>query len=259
MAKTLTVLSGGHPFEEAPFDDLLASFAGWDVTHLRHPEAQSAVAGGALDDADAVLFYDMPGYTFADGKVTSRPPGEPFRDALRRRFAAGRGAVAMHHALAGWAEWPEWSEWLGGRFLYQPGEVRGEEKLDSGYRHDVPYTAQVVAEHPVTAGIPATFELCDELYLAEMFEDEVEPLLRADHAFIREDFYSAAQAVAGTMFSNESWHHPPGPNLIGWVSRAIEAPLVYLQPGDGPAAYGNPHLRRLLVNALEFVARTESH
>lgn len=258
MAKALTVLTGGHPFEDAPFADLLASLEGWSVTHLRHPEAEAAVAAGALDDADAVLFYDMPGYTFADGRVSTCPPSVAFRAALRRRFAGGRGAVAMHHALAGWAEWPEWSEWLGGRFLYQSGAVRGEDRLDSGYRHDVAYTARVVADHPVTAGLPKTFELCDELYLAEVFEREVEPLLRADHAFVSEGFYSAAHAVGGRMFSNAGWDHPPGANLIGWISRALAAPLVYLQPGDGPAAYQNPQLRRLLANALDFVASPAS-
>jgi len=31
---------------------------------------------------------------------------------------------------------------------------------------------------------------------------------------------------------------------------------VYVQPGDGPAAYGNPHYRRLLGNAINWVAST---
>jgi hypothetical protein len=32
---------------------------------------------------------------------------------------------------------------------------------------------------------------------------------------------------------------------------------VYLQPGDGPATYANEHWRRLLGNALHWVARRD--
>ncbi|WP_324261757.1 ThuA domain-containing protein [Altererythrobacter sp. H2] len=252
--RRLLVLSGGHPYEEAPFAALLASLEGWQVTHLVHPEAEKAVADGAAAEADAILFYDMPGYTFAEGTVTTRPPSEGYKAAIRAHFAAGRGAVAWHHALAGWAEWPEWAEMVGGRFLYQPGETRGLAMPDSGYRHDVAYTAEVLADHAVTAGLPNTFELCDELYLAPVFEDRVEPLLRARHAFVAGNFYSAALAVGGQMFSNAGWEHPPGSDLIAWHRTVGNGRLVYLQPGDGPATYANPHVRQLLGNALDFLS-----
>ena len=123
------MLSGGHPYEEGPFAELLAALPGfggdWEMTHLIHPEAEAAVAAGAAAEADALLFYDMAGYTFADGTVTMRPPSEAFRHAITARFAAGKGAVAMHHALAGWAEWPEWHDWLGGGFLLPAGRMAG--------------------------------------------------------------------------------------------------------------------------------------
>ncbi len=251
----LLVLSGGHPYDEAAFGALLDSFLDWDVTHLLHPEAEAAVAGGILANMDGVLFYDMPGYHFADGKVDCTPPSEGYKAAITAYFASGGGAVAMHHALAGWALGPEWAEMLGGRFLYQPGEVRGKACRDSGYRHDVAYTATVVTDHPVTAGLPATFAVCDELYLAQVFAEDVEPLITADHAFVRDNFYSAAAAVAGQMFSNRGWSHPPGSNIVGWHKRVDQGKLVYLQFGDGPDTYANPHVRQILSNALNFIAR----
>ncbi len=175
----LLVLSGGHPYEEAPFDALIQllgrELGEWDLSHLVHPDAEQAVAEGAADEADALLFYDMGGYTFGDGVVTSRPPSEGFRQAIARRFASGKGAVAMHHALAGWADWPEWAEMLGGRFLYQPGQWQGQSVPDSGYRHDVAYDAQVVAQHAVTAALPDTFPFTDELYLCQIDESAVHP------------------------------------------------------------------------------------
>ncbi len=255
--RDLLVLSGGHPYEAEPFAALLASLDGWRVRHLVHPEAEAAVADGAADSADALLFYDMPGYVFADGKVTSRPPSAGFVQAIERHFAAGKGAVMLHHALAGWADWPGWSEMLGGRFLYQPGEVRGHSCLDSGYAHDIDYEAVVVADHPVTRGLPDRFAVNDELYLAQVFEDDVTPLIRADTRFERDRFSSAAHAVAGRMFDRTDWPHPPGSNLIGWTRAIDAAQMVYLQFGDGPASYANPHVRRAIANALDFVTHAE--
>lgn len=252
--RRLLVLSGGHPYEAEPFAEMLASFDGWTITHLIHPEAETAVAAGAANDADAILFYDMPGYSFGDGKMTSRPPSWTFRRAIADYFARGGGAVAMHHAIAGWAEWPEWADMLGGRFLYQPGMANGETHLDSGYRHDVSYEAVVLdPEHPVMAGLPPRFALCDELYLAPVW-GAATPLLRADHSFVRDNFYSAAQAVAGQMFSNMGWDHRPESDVIAWEKPVGAGRLIYLQPGDGPAAYADPNLRRLIANALAHVA-----
>lgn len=249
--RSLLVLSGGHPYEAGPFGELLAALGDWEITHLVHPEGGEADAAEAIAAADALLFYDMAGYSFGEGAVTMRPPSPAFREAVTTRFACGKGAVAMHHAIAGWAQWPEWHEWLGGAFHYQPG-AHG---LDSGYRHDIAYEAHVVADHPVTRGLPASFPVTDELYLCPIDETAFTPLVRAGgFAFTAGNFYSAAQAVAGAMFSNEGWEHPPGSNCIAWESRKCPAPLIYLQCGDGPATYANPHVRRMLAQALDYTS-----
>lgn len=251
MARSLLVLSGGHPYEAGPFDELLAALGECNITHLIHPEGGEADAADAIRAADALLFYDMAGYSFGDGTVTMRPPSPAFREALAARFAGGRGAVAMHHALAGWAEWPEWHHWLGGQFHYQPG-AHGP---DSGYRHDITYEAHILADHPVTRGLPSSFPVTDELYLCPVDEAALTPLVRAEgFAFTAANFYSAAQAVAGAMFSNEGWDHPPGSDCVAWESRTCPAPLVYLQFGDGPATYANPHVRRMLRQALDYTS-----
>lgn len=255
MARSLLVLSGGHPYEEGPFAELLAGLGDWDITHLIHPEGGEADALHAIADADGLLFYDMAGYTFADGTVAMRPPSEGFRKAIAARFAAGKGAVALHHALAGWAQWPEWHEWLGGGFLYRSGEWQGKAWPDSGYRHDVTYQAHIIADHPVTRGLPDRFPVTDELYLCPINESAIIPLARAEgFAFVQENFYSAANAVAGAMFSRDGWDHPQGSNCIAWESRTCPAPLIYLQCGDGPDTYANPHARRMISNALDYTS-----
>jgi type 1 glutamine amidotransferase len=251
MPRSLLVLSGGHPYEAGPFGDLLQGLGDWDITHLVHPEGGEADAADAILTADALLFYDMAGYSFADGAVTMRAPSPAYREAISARFAAGKGAVAMHHALAGWALWPEWRAWLGGQFHYQPGS----HGADSGYRHDVTYEARTLADHPVLAGVPERFPVTDELYLCPINEDAIIPLIRAEgFAFTPDNFYSAAHAVAGAMFSREGWDHPQGSTCIAWESRTCPAPLIYLQCGDGPATYANPHVRRILAQALAYTS-----
>ena len=112
----------------------------------------------------------------------------------------------------------------------------------------------VGAPHPVTEGVDETFSLTDELYLYEVFEDDIDPLLASRHTFDREHFYSAHHAVTGNMFCNDDWPHPDGPNLIGWTKTVENSRIVYLQPGDGPETYASPHYRRLVENAIRWVA-----
>lgn len=153
-----------------------------------------------------------------------------------------------------WPTWDRYDEWLGGRFLYHPGEVRGGAWPDSGYVHDITYEAEGLAEHPVTQGLPSRFAMCDELYLCPVFLDGATPLLRSTAPFTRDHFWSADLAVQGHLHDREGWQHPPGSDVIGWAKQAEASRLVYLQPGDGPSAYANPHYRRLVENAIRWVA-----
>jgi hypothetical protein len=115
--------------------------------------------------------------------------------------------------------------------------------------------ARILADHPVTRGLPASFPVTDELYLCPIDEGAFTPLIRAEgFAFTADNFYSAASAVAGAMFSREGWEHPPGSTCVAWESRKCPARLVYLQFGDGPATYANAHVRQMLVQALDYTS-----
>lgn len=254
------VVAKGHPYLRDPFMALFDDLPGIACTLVEQPAAQRLMNPAGMAGFDALVLYDMPGLDFAsDEKPGYVAPSEAFRAGFLALLDAGKGVVALHHALAGWPAWPEYAELLGGRFLYRPGELRGQQRLDSGYRHDVDHEVSIVdPRHPVAEGLPATFPLVDELYLGEVFEDLVHPLLRSNATFTRERFYSATLAVNGRMFSNEGWDHPVGSNLVGWTKRARKSPLVYLQPGDGPATYQDPNYRRLVENAIRWVASAEA-
>ncbi|QUD90511.1 ThuA domain-containing protein [Phenylobacterium montanum] len=250
------VAAKGHPYQRDPFMAMFDDLPGVACTLVEQPLAARLMNPDGMKGFDALVLYDMPGLDFG---AADRPayvePDEAFKAGFLALLDRGIGVVALHHAIAGWPAWPEYAELLGGRFLYKPGPLLGSLRPDSGYRHDVVHTVEFADPgHPVVSGLPQSFALTDELYLFEVFEDLVTPLLRSGHAFTRDGFYSASQAVAGRMFSNEGWAHADGSNLVGWTKRARNSPLVYLQPGDGPSTYADPNYRRLIENAIRWAA-----
>lgn len=250
----------GHPFERDPFFEVFESFQGIAHTAVEQPATQQFLSPSAAGAWDALCFYDMPGIDFS-----SQPPGlidptermkSDFLDLLRQ----GKGMVFLHHALAGWPTWEAYGEIVGGRFFYLPSVCRGESVLDSGYRHDVEHTIQVLqTDHPVTFEVDPSFTISDELYLAEIFDDSIIPLLSSNYHFENQNFYSAHHAVTGSMFCNDDWPHPDGSTIIGWIKHYENSPIVYLQPGDGPSTYRDENFRKLLENALRWVASDSAH
>jgi hypothetical protein len=136
----------------AMFDEL----PGIACTLVEQPLAMRLMNPDGLKGFDALVLYDMPGLDFA---AADRPgyvePDAAFKVGFLDLLDRGIGIVALHHAIAGWPAWPEYAEFLGGRFLYRPGSLRGLPRSDSGYRHDVVHTIELVdPQHPVLAGLP---------------------------------------------------------------------------------------------------------
>ncbi len=252
------VVTGGHPYEAEPFFAMFDAYPALRWTHVPQPDAQNLFDVERASAYDALVLYDMPGIRFhQDAGPQFIAPDRDYRRRFMALVEAGHGFVFLHHAIAGWPAWPEYGELIGGRFLYLPQTVRGRARQDSGYRHDVSHRVRVLAQHPVTEGLPDTFSITDELYLYEVFESDVNPLLASEHDFVAENFYSAARAVRDhRMFDNEGWAHPPGSALIGWTREVGRSRIVYLQCGDGPVAYANPQFRQLLGNAIRWVAES---
>ena len=254
--REILLVTKGHPYEREPFYDVFEQMPDVNWTLAEQPAAQALFNIDEAQAYDAFVCYDMPGIEFrADGPPVFTEPSARYKKHFLALLEAGHGFVFLHHAIAGWPAWPEYAEIIGGRFLYLPAQLRGAACQDSGYRHGITHNVSVVADHPVTAGVPAQFEITDELYLYEVFADDVEPLLASDYDFVRDNFYSAAKVVnEGKMFDNEGWEHAPGSNLIGWTRTFGNSRIVYLQCGDDPVAYANPHFQKLLSNAIAWVS-----
>jgi type 1 glutamine amidotransferase len=257
--RQILVITKGHPYPRDAFAKLFDEMEGVSWTQVENPAAQVFFDPALAAAYDAFVFYDIPGLRFTAAGPESWPPPEAVSRNLMALLERGFGMVFLHHAIAGWPAWEEYAEIIGGRFLYLPATLRGKQRQDSGYRHAVTHTVEVLDDHPITRGVPATFEMTDELYLYEVFEDSVLPLLRSRHTFDRDQFYSAALAVTrGKLFSNEGWQHPPGSPLVGWVKTYRKSPIAYLQFGDDAIAYDNPHFRTLLRNAILWAASEEA-
>jgi hypothetical protein len=108
----------------------------------------------------------------------------------------------------------------------------------------------------VCAGLPSTFPLTDETYLCPVFEDSVTPLLLTDAPRTDADHESTAHALLPAGDERPPWHHPPGSPYLAWHHLVERSTVVYLQPGDGPSAFENPHYHRLLDNAIAWAATT---
>jgi len=262
------VVTKGHPFVRDAFLEMFEANEAITFEHVEHPEAQQRLSPEGLGDVDAIVFYDMPGlgFTRTDPPLDRIAPDPALIEGVEGLLEQGIGMVFLHHAIASWPAWERYAEIVGGRFHYGPGALRGVDYPDSGYLLDVDHTVEVLApEHPVCAGLPDHFDLHDELYLAPILIDTTDPttvpLLRTTYPLVPERFFSADRAIRGTRNDRTGWTHPSGtdlPNsdLLGWARQVGNSPTVYLQPGDGPSTYANPHYRRLLANAIDWVAST---
>ena len=100
------------------------------------------------------------------------------------------------------------------------------------------------------------FEITDELYLKTAeFEDHVLPLLRGEYNFKVDNFTPPPLAPADEQ---ANWDHPPGSNLIVWANACRKAPVVVSDVGDSPLAYDDASYRRLISNALHWLASEDA-
>ena len=254
-ADNILIITRGHPFERDPFFEMIDS-TGYPWSHVEHPAAQDLINLETQENYKALIFYDMPGINFetAPPKPSFFDPSAKFKKNFIDLLKKGIGCVFIHHAIAGWPNWEEYGNIVGGRFLYEERIVKGEKKPDSGYRHDVKYKVMKDGEHPITNGID-DFDITDELYLAEIFEDDINPILRSDYEFIDKNFYSAARALEGEMFSNRNWSHQKGSNIVGWTKNYENSSIAYLQFGDGPSSYSNENFRKLIKQSIKWVIK----
>ncbi|MEM6709338.1 MAG: ThuA domain-containing protein [Pseudomonadota bacterium] len=260
------IVSKGHPYDHNAFIAMFEAFEGVTATLVELPAAIAVLAAPSAARYDVVFFYDMSGIpgvglTHDDTDAGGQPSRE-YAAAINALLERGTGLMLVNHATVSWPHWPLWRTISGSPFMLSEGELDGRRVPGSGYRGahgPLPNaTVQVspASDHPAIAEIGDGFEITDELYLKTAdFEASVMPLLRADYAFVAENFSPPPLAPAEEQ---ASWSHPPGSNLLAWANAAGNSPVIVSELGDGPATYENPGYRRFLAASLRWLASDAS-
>jgi hypothetical protein len=265
MPLQVLVVTKGHPYAYSQFHAMFDENPDIRHTCVEQPAAQVILRPENVAAYDAVVFYDMWGIPLdPTSSATAEPPTDYVR-SIEALLQAGTGFVLLNHALVQWPLWPLWREISGTTFRLGEGEVDGKLIPGSGYRggghephRDATHRLSVVdTAHPVTQGLGAGFEITDELYLRtpQPVTEDIVPLLTSGYAFTQKNFNPPPLA---SEEEQSRWKHPDGNNIIVWAKRTRNSPVVASEAGDGPSAYGNAGFRRLLNNAIHWVASDEA-
>ena len=144
-----------------------------------------------------------------------------FRETLEAFTKRGGGLVLLHPAT--WQNWALWPK-------YNTTFVGGGAKSHDTYGA---FRVKVRdARHPVMEGVPASFELTDELYHVEL-NAAAKPIVLCE-----------------TSISNKTNQFHP----CVWITPHASARIVCIALGHDAAAHQNPQFQRLLINAVQWTA-----
>ncbi len=184
---------------------------------IRYTELKHPEANLQLGQADPKTFDAV---VFYDMPKTIT---EAEKASYHKLLKLGKGLVFLHHSLVSYPDWNEFETIIGGKYYEEKNSPK-----TSTYQHDVDFTVQIAdTDHPVTRGI-SNFEIHDEVYGNTEVLPEVRPLLLADH--------------------------PLSSKIIGWTHQKENSRIVYIQPGHDKNGFENPAYRKLLQQAIRYVA-----
>jgi putative membrane-bound dehydrogenase-like protein len=188
--------------------------AGFSV-HYTEDRDQAAAEIGNADVAVLSVnrqFFDTPAY----------------RKALFDFAAAGKGLVMLHPGTwYGYAEWPELNAAIVG------GGARGHDRIAA-------FTVNAVQPgHPVMKGVPASFEVTDELYYLNAEAGKIPPGTAPIEVL--------AQTSPSVRFKQ--------PHPAVWVTRHPTARIVGITIGHDERVHGLDAFKTLLTNAVRWTAR----
>jgi type 1 glutamine amidotransferase len=210
------VITGGHSYDTLQFFEMFDALPGIEYEHYQQPKANQKLVKDLAEDFDVVVFYDM-----------WKSISEVEKSAYLKLTHQGKPLLFLHHSIASYQDWPEFEKILGGKYVEAARGVPKEEQ--SNYEHDVWVYSKVENYTAVTVGLkePRFF---DEVYGNVRVSDDVLPLLRT--------------------------RHPKSMEFIAWQNKYNNSQIVYLQPGHDYRTYENEEYRKLLLQAIKFLAGT---
>jgi uncharacterized protein len=214
----IMLVTGGHAFDTIQFFDMFDALPGIEYQHFQQPKANQKLVKDLGKDFDVLVFYDM-----------WKGISEAEKSAYLKLTKQGKPFLFLHHSIASYQDWPEFEKLLGGKYVEA---ARGVPKEDqSNYEHDVWVYSKVENYTAVTVGLkePRFF---DEVYGNVRVSDDVIPLLRT--------------------------RHPKSMEFIAWQHKYNNSQIVYIQPGHDYRTYANEEYRKLLLQAIKFLAGTDN-
>jgi putative heme-binding domain-containing protein len=154
-----------------------------------------------------------------------------YRKALLDFAAAGKGLVMLHPGTwYGFPDWPELNATIVG------GGARGHDRIAK-------FSVKAVKpEHPVMKGVPASFDVEDELYYLNAEADKIPP------GTVPIDVL--AETSPSVKFKS--------PHPAVWVARHPTARIVGITLGHDQRVHDLPAFKTLLANAVRWVGRAEA-
>lgn len=182
-----------------------------------HATTHQEAFGRPLEERfDAILLHDMHDVT---------------AEQTRRRLAAfvesGRGIVSLHHAIVNYTDWPWWyQEVIGGKYFVKPEAGHPASHYHEGVDFLV-YPAKGKQAHPVLRGVSPLL-VHDETYRDMWLSPKIDVLMETD----------STENDKPVVYAGP---HP-------------KARSIFIQLGHSAQTMQNPGFRRLVRNALCWVA-----
>lgn len=210
------LVTGGHSYDTVQFFRMFDDLEGIDYEHFAQPDANRKLVKDLAEGFDVLVFYDM-----------WRKISDNEKAAYLKLTREGKPFLFLHHSIVSYQDWPEFEKIVGGKYVEQGDDV--PEEWLSTYEHDVWVYSKVENYTPVTVGF-TDLRFFDEVYDNVRVSDDVLPLLRT--------------------------RHPKSMDFIAWENRYNKSTIVYLQPGHDHRTYESEDYRKLLLQAIKYLADT---
>ncbi|MEZ5103230.1 MAG: ThuA domain-containing protein [Draconibacterium sp.] len=209
------LVTGGHAFDTLQFFEMFDAMEGIEYEHFQQPKANEKLVKDLAKDFDVLVFYDM-----------WQPISESEKSAYLRLTREGKPFLFLHHSIVSYQKWPEFEKIVGGKYIEKDKKILEEEW--STYDHDVWVYSNVENYTPVTVGFNE-LRFFDEVYGNVRISDDIIPLLRT--------------------------RHPKSMEYIAWQHKYNNSQVVYIQPGHDYRTYESEDYRKLLIQAIRFLAK----
>ncbi len=212
------LVTGGREYDSKKFLELFDSFKEIEYEIYQQPEANQKLAKDLAKDFDVLVFYDEWQNISENEKM-----------AYLNMANNGKPFLFIHQSIKSYQKWPEFEKLLGGKYTEKDRNV--PEELLSTKEEDVWVYATIENYTPVTVGMDQV-RFFDEVYDNVSISENIIPLLKT--------------------------RHPQSMDIIAWQHKYKSSEIVYIQPGCDYRTYESEDFRKLVKQAILYLAGKKS-